>query len=144
VFQHPRNVWKTFSERYLIQNWWYPYVGLFQQDGKPIKRLTDRKEILNYLKLVYQHPWNVSKKSRKISHLELEISLYLSKSVRKGANYQINRHTSIPTSQEFLPKKLRKTFHPELEISLYLYKFSKEVSKQAVWQTYKKFRIMWN
>ena len=41
-------------------------------------------------------------------------------------------------------KKIRKIYHPELEISLYLSNFSKEVSQLTDWQTYKKFRIIWN
>ena len=39
---------------------------------------TDRYTIFfEYLVLVYKHPKNVSKKIRKISHPELDISLYL-------------------------------------------------------------------
>ena len=41
-------------------------------------------------------------------------------------------------------KSFKKTYHLELEISLYLSNFSKEVSQLTDWQTYKKFRIIWN
>ena len=41
-------------------------------------------------------------------------------------------------------ENLRKIFIPELAISLYLYNVSKEVSQLTDWQTYKKFRIIWN
>ena len=42
------------------------------------------------------------------------------------------------------PKNFRKISHPELKISLNLSNFSKEVSQLTYWQTYKKFRIIWN
>jgi len=42
------------------------------------------------------------------------------------------------------PKNFRKISHTELEISLYLSNFSKKVSQLTDWQTYKKFRIIWN
>ena len=41
-------------------------------------------------------------------------------------------------------KDFRKISHQELEKSLYLSNFSKEISKLTDWQTYKKFRIIWN
>ena len=42
------------------------------------------------------------------------------------------------------PKNFRKISHPEVEISLYLSIFSKKVRQLTDWQTYKKFRIIWN
>ena len=42
------------------------------------------------------------------------------------------------------PKNFRKISHTEPEISLYLSNFSKKVSQLTDWQTYKKFRIIWN
>ena len=42
------------------------------------------------------------------------------------------------------PENFRKISLPELEISLYFHNFSKEVSKLTDWQTYMKFRIIWN
>ena len=42
------------------------------------------------------------------------------------------------------PWNFRKISHPELEISLNLSDFSKEVCQLPDWQTYKKFRIIWN
>ena len=42
------------------------------------------------------------------------------------------------------PKNFRKIYHPELEISLYLSNVGKEVSQLTDWQTYKKFRNIWN
>ena len=41
-------------------------------------------------------------------------------------------------------KNFRKISHPELEISLYLFNFSKGVSQLRDWQSYKKFKIIWN
>ena len=41
-------------------------------------RLTYKPKNQNYLEIVYQQPMNVSKKIRKISHPELDISLNLS------------------------------------------------------------------
>ena len=42
------------------------------------------------------------------------------------------------------PKDFREISHPEPDISLYLSILSKEVSQLIDWQTYKKFRIIWN
>ena len=42
------------------------------------------------------------------------------------------------------PKNFREISHPELKISHYLSSFSQEVIQLADWQTYKKFRIIWN
>ena len=89
---------------------------------------------------------------RKIPHPELEISQYLcnfSKKVSQITDWQTykkfriiwNKCTNIPGMP---PKNFRKISDPELEISLYLSNFSKEVSQLTDWQTYKKFRIIWN
>ena len=91
------------------------------------------------------------KNFRKISHTELEISLYLSNFSKK-----VSQLTDWQTYKKFRiiwkwcnnipgmsPKNFRKISHPELEISLDLSNFSKEVSQPTDWQTYKKFRIIW-
>ena len=62
---------------------WIPRTGsnkisIEPETDKPTNRPTDIQDIQNYFEIVYQHPWNVSKKIRNISHPELEISLYLS------------------------------------------------------------------
>ena len=89
---------------------------------------------------------------RKMSLPGLEISLYLynfSKEVSLLTDWQTynkfriiyNKCSSIPGMPS---KSFRKISHPEVEISLYLYNFSKEVSQLTDWQTYKKFRFLWN
>ena len=76
------------------------------------------------------------KNFRKISHTELEISLYLSnfsKKVSQLTDWQTYKKfrtirkscTNIPRMS---PKNFRKISHPEHEISLHLSNFSKEVS----------------
>ena len=47
-------------------------------------------------------------------------------------------------SPKNVSKKFQKISHPELELSLYLYIICKEVRQITNWQTYKKFRIIWN
>ena len=95
---------------------------------------------------------NVSKKIRKIYYPELEISLYLSnfsKEVSQLTDWQTykkfriiwNKCTNIPGMS---PKNFRKISYPDLEISQHLCNFSKKVSQTTDWQTYKKFRIVWN
>ena len=91
-------------------------------------------------------------KFRKTSYPELEISQhlpYFSKEVSQITNWQTykkfriiwNKYTNIPGMS---PKKIRKISYQELEISQYLCNFSKKVSQITDWQTYKKFRIIWN
>ena len=43
----------------------------------PTNRLTDIQENKKYLEIVHQSPKNVPKKFQKISHPEMELSLYL-------------------------------------------------------------------
>ena len=89
---------------------------------------------------------------RKISLPELEISPYMynfSKEVSQLTDWQTykkfriiwNKCTNIPGMS---PKNFRKISYPDLEISQYLCNFSKKVSQITDWQTYKKFRIIWN
>ena len=91
------------------------------------------------------------KNFRKISHTELEISLYLSifsKKVSQLTYWQTyrkfiiiwNKCTNIPGIP---PKYFRKISHPKLEISLHLSNFSKKVSQRTDWKTYKKFGNIW-
>ena len=104
------------------------------------------------METVYKHLRNVSKKFRNIFNPEQEISLHLSnfsKEVSQLTDWQTykkfriiwNKCTNI---QGMPPKIFRKISHPELKISLNLSNFSKEVSQLTYWQTYKKFRIIWN
>ena len=53
------------SERYIIQNRRYPYIGLISVRKWPTNRLTDKHEICNFFEMVYKHPRNVSKKLQK-------------------------------------------------------------------------------
>ena len=90
------------------------------------------------------------KNFRKISHPELEISLYLSnfsKKVSQLTDWQTYKKFWIIWKMctnilEMSPKYFRKTSHPQLEISLHLSNFSKEVSKLLDWQTYNKLDII--
>ena len=92
------------------------------------------------------------KNFRKISHPELEISLHLSnfsKEVSQLTDWQTHKKFGIIWHKcinipGMYPKNFRKIPHPELEISQYLCNFSKKVSQITDWQTYKKFRIIWN
>ena len=89
---------------------------------------------------------------RKVSHTELEISLYLSdfskdvSQITDWHNYKKFRtiFNQCRNILETSSKDFRKIFHPELETSLQLSNFSKEVSQPTDWQTYMKFRIIWN
>ena len=100
---------------------------------------------------MYQHPRNISKKIRKISDPELEISLYstnLSKEVSQLIDWQTyksfksiwNWCRNIP---QMSPKNFRKISYPDLEISQYLCNFSKKVSQVTDWQTYKNSDLFW-
>ena len=88
----------------------------------------------------------------KLSHPELEISLYLSnisKEVSQLKDWQTYKKFTIIGKQRtniqgMSPKSFKKIFHLELEISLYLSNFSKEVSQKTNWKTCKKFRFIWN
>ena len=60
VYQHPRIMSKK-SERYLVQNWRYPYICLISVRKYPTNRLTDIQEIKKYFELVYQNPRIVKK-----------------------------------------------------------------------------------
>ena len=89
---------------------------------------------------------------RTIPHPELDISQYLcnfSKKVSQITDWQTWKKFSIIWNKctnilGMSPKNFNKMSPPELEISLYLSNFSKEVSQLTDWQTYKKFRIIWN
>ena len=92
------------------------------------------------------------KNFRIISHPELDLSLYFynfSKDVSQLTDWQTykkirniwNWCTKVPRMS---PRNFRKIYHPELDLSLHVYNFSKEVSQLTYWQTYKKFRIIWN
>ena len=91
------------------------------------------------------------KSFRKISHQELETSLYLSNFSKK-----VSQLTDWQTYKKFRiilkwcinipgmsPKIFRNISHSGPEICLYLSNFSKEVSQLIDWQTYKKFRVIW-
>ena len=65
VYQHPRNVSKKNHKDISSRTSDIPIFVYFQQGSKPTNRLTDIQEIQNYLKIVYQHPRNVSKKFQK-------------------------------------------------------------------------------
>ena len=101
---------------------------------------------------MYQHPRTIAKKIRKIFCPAVRISLFLSDfsgEVSKQTNWQTykwfiiiwEKCTNIPGMS---PKNFRKLSYPELEISQYLCNFCKKVSQSTHWQTYKKFRIIWN
>ena len=92
------------------------------------------------------------KKIRKISHPDLEISLYLSnfsKEVSQLTDWQTYKkfkikcinYKNIPGKP---PKMFRKIYHPVLEIYLYWPNFSMRVGKLTDWQTYKKFQTILN
>ena len=77
-----------------------------------MQRLTDIKEIWNYLELVYKHPQNISRKFEKDSSSRTGVITDNLFSVRKWGNKQTERHTknmklletSVQTSQECLQK----------------------------------------
>ena len=85
------------------------------------------------------------KSFRKLSSLELELFLYLS-----NISKEVSQLTDIQEIQNHLelvyqsPKNVSKKCHQELELSLHLYNFSQKVSQLTHWQTYKRFRIIWN
>ena len=92
------------------------------------------------------------KSFRKIFHWKLEIFIYLcnfSKEVSQLTDWQTYKKfriiwkwcNNIPGMS---PKIFRKISHSGPEICLYLSNFSKEVSQLTDWQTYKKFKIIWN
>ena len=74
---------------------------------------------------------------RKVTHPELEISLYLSnfsKEVRQLTDWQTYKEFRIIWNlcrkiPGMSPKDFRKISHPELEISLYLFNFNNRVSQ---------------
>ena len=88
---------------------------------------------------------------RKISHTEVEISLYLSnfsKKVSQLTDWQIYRKFRIIWNyciniQGISPTNFRKISHTELDISLNLSNVSKKVSQLTDWKTYKKFENIW-
>ena len=140
------------SEWYLIENRRYPYIGLISVRKWPNNRLTDRQKNWNYFEIVEKYPRNVSINFRKISHPELEISLYqpnFSKRVSQQTDWQSYKKIWIiwnwcTNISGMSPKSFRNISHPELEISLYLCNCRKEVSQLTDWQTYKNFRIIWS
>ena len=77
VKKYPRNVSKNMKKIYLLQNWRYPYTSLFQQENKPT---SDWQTYKNFW-IIWNWPANIPEMSwknlRKISHPELEITLYL-------------------------------------------------------------------
>ena len=92
------------------------------------------------------------KNFRKIYHQEQDISVYLS-----NFHKEVSQQTDWQTYKKFrifgnyctnilgmFPKNFRNISQTELEIFLYLSNFSKKVSQQTDWQTYKKFNIIWN
>ena len=123
--------------------------------SKKVSKQTDWQNYKKFRIIWYKcknFPGMPPKNFRKISHTELEISLYLSdfsEEISRMKNWQTykklttiwNKCSNIPGMP---PKNFRKISHTELEISLYLSNFSKRVSQLTDWQTYKKFRIISN
>ena len=83
-------------------------------------------KIWSYSKVIYKHPWNISRKFEKDSSSrtgDITDNLF---SVGKWGNKQTDRHkrnlkiivTNVQTSPEYLQKIWKKIAHPELEISL--------------------------
>ena len=77
-----------------------------------MNRLTDVQEISNYLKLIYKHPQNISRKFEKDSPSrtwDITDNLF---EVRKWGNERTERHTrnmklfgtNVQTPQEYLQK----------------------------------------
>ena len=123
--------------------------------SKKVSQITDWQTYKKF-RIIWNKCTNIlgmpPKNFRKISDPELEIFLYLSDFINnvcqlpgwqtyKKLRIIWNKCTNIPGMP---PKIFRKISDPELEISLYLSNFSKEVSQLTDWQTYKKFRIIWN
>ena len=122
--------------------------------SKEVSQLTDWQTYMNF-GIIQNKCTNIPgmppKNFRKISHTELEISLYLSnfsKKVSQLTDWQTykkfttiwNKCTNIPGMP---PKNFRKISHTEREISLYLFIFSKKVRQLTNWQTYKTFGSPW-
>ena len=124
------------SERYIIQNWSYLNLCNF---SKEVSQITDWQTYKNFRIIWYKCtniPGMPPKNFRKISHTELEISLYLSnfsKKVSQLTDWQTYKKFKIiwikgKNIPGMSPKNFRKISCPELEISQYLYNFSKKVS----------------
>ena len=152
MYKHPRNISKNFRQ---ISHPDLEISLYFYNFSKEVSQLTDWQTYKNF-RIIWNWPANIPEMSptnfRKISYQEQEISLYLynfSKEVSQLTDWQTNKKfriiwnkcTNIPGMP---PKNFRKISHTELEISLYLSNFSKKVSQLTDWQTYKKFRIIWN
>ena len=114
--------------------------------SKEVSQLTDWQTYMKF-RIIWNKCTNIPgmrpKNFRKISHSELEISLYLSNfsmevsqlaDRQRNKNFRIiwNKCTNIPGMP---PKNFRKISHTELELSLYLSNFSKKVSQLTDWQT---------
>ena len=152
MYKHLRNVSKN------VRRISYPKhnISLYLPNfSKEVSQLTDWQTYKKFW-IIWNKCTNIqgipAKNFRKISHTELEISLYLS-----NFSKIVSQLTDWQTYKKFIiiwkkctnilgmpPKNFRKISHTELEISLYLSNFSKKVSQLTDWQTYKKFRIIWN
>ena len=123
--------------------------------SKEVSKLTDRQTYKKF-RIIWNKCTNIPgmppKKFRKIAHSGPEISLYLSnfsKEVSQLTDWQTYKKfriiwkwcNNIPGMS---PKNFRKISHSGPDICLYLSNFSKKVSQLTDWQTYKKFRIIWN
>ena len=123
--------------------------------SKEVSQLTDWQTYKKF-RIIWNWPANIPKMSprnfRIISQPEQGIFLYLyyiSKKLRQLTDWKTYKKLRIiwnwPANiPEMSSKNFRKISHPELDISQYLCNFSKEVSQLKDWQTYKKFRIIWN
>ena len=131
------------------------YIPIFCNFSKEESQLTDLQTCKKYRiiwNLFTNIPGMSSKNFRKISHSELEISLYLSNfrkevsHIRDWETYKIfiiipKWCNNIPWTS---PKSLRMICHLDVEISLHLSNFSKEICQLTDWQTKKKFEYIWN
>ena len=123
--------------------------------NKEVCQLTDWQTYKKF-RIIWKWFNNISGMSpkifRKTSHSGSEKCLYFynfSKEVSQLTDWQTYKNFRIIWSwpaniPEMSPKKLKKISYPELEISQYLCNFSKKVSQITDWQTYNKFRIIWN
>ena len=122
--------------------------------SKELSQLTDWQTYKKF-KIIWNWCTNIPgmspKSFRKLSHSELEISLYLSnisKEVSQLTDWQTYRKFTIiwkqcTNIQGMSPKSFRTISHPEQELSLFWPNFSKEVIQLTDWHTYKKFGIIW-
>ena len=134
VYKHLRIISKTFQKDISSRTGDIPLSNF----GKEVSKLTDWQAYMKF-RIIWNKCINIAgmppKNFRKISHPELEISLYLSsfsKKVSQLTDWHIQKiHNNLKIVQKYpgnISKNFRNKFYPQLQISLCWHNFSKEVS----------------